>query len=233
MPTEILGLDVTFMAEILPKLLRAVWVTIQISFLAVIFGTIAGVFFGSVRVLGPRPVQRIIQVVVNFIRGVPQLIIILIVFYVLPNFGVVFNEFWTGVIALTIIAAGYEVEIVRAAVESVDEGQREAALSIGMHRRMAYLQVVLPQAGRRMIPPITNELANTVKSSALLSVIAVNELLKVGNGIINSTFVVYEVLLMMAIMYVITIGFLLWISNYLENRVFAFGGSIGLGQDAR
>ena len=86
MPTEILGLDVTFMAEILPKLLRAVWVTIQISFLAVIFGTIAGVFFGSVRVLGPRPVQRIIQVVVNFIRGVPQLIIILIVFYVLPTY---------------------------------------------------------------------------------------------------------------------------------------------------
>jgi len=233
MPIDFLGLDIEFMGEIFPRLLRAVWVTIEISFLAVIFGTLAGVLFGSLRVIGPRWVQRIIQSVVDFIRGTPQLIIILIVFYVLPNFGIVFDEFWTGVIALTIIAAGYEVEIVRAAVESIDKGQYEAALSIGMERRLAFFQIILPQAARRMIPPITNELANTVKNSALLSVIAVNELLKVGNGLINSTFVVYEVLIEMAILYLLTIGFLLWVSNHLENRIFAFDGAIGFGQEAR
>lgn len=233
MPTEILGLDLSFMLDIFPRLLEAVWVTIQISFLAVIFGTIAGVFFGSLRVIGPRWVKLTIQAVVDFIRGVPQLIIILIVFYVLPNFGVVFDEFWTGVIALTIIAAGYEVEIVRAAVESVDHGQQEAALSIGMHPRMAFTQIILPQATRRMIPAITNELANTVKNSALLSVIAVNELMKIGYGLINRYFLVFEVLIQLTFLYLITIGFLLWVSNYLENRVFAFSGAIGLKQEAR
>lgn len=226
-------LDFAFMLDIIPNLLRAVWITIEISFLAVIFGTVAGIFLGSVRVLGPRPVQLVIQGVVNFIRGVPQLVIILIVYYVLPNFGLVFDEFWTGVVALTIIAAGYEVEIVRAAVESIDKGQREAALSIGMNPTMTFTQIVLPQAARRMIPPITNELANTVKSSALLSVIAVNELLKIGNGIITRTFYVYEVLIEMAILYLLVIGFLIWISNYLENRVFAFGRNIALSQEAR
>jgi polar amino acid transport system permease protein len=152
---------------------------------------------------------------------------------VLPNFGVVFDEFWTGVIALTIIAAGYEVEIVRAAVESVDHGQQEAALSIGMHPRLAFTQIILPQATRRMIPAITNELANTVKNSALLSVIAVNELMKIGYGLINRYFLVFEVLIQLAILYLITIGLLLWVSNYLENRVFAFSGAIGLRQEAR
>ncbi|GIK42556.1 MAG: glutamine ABC transporter permease [Chloroflexota bacterium] len=226
-------LDFTFMLEIIPNLLRAVRVTIEISFLAVILGTIAGIFLGSVRVLGPRLIQLLIQGMVNFIRGVPQLVIILIVYYVLPNFGLVFDEFWTGVIALTIIAAGYEVEIVRAAVESIDKGQREAALSIGMSPIMAFSQIILPQATRRMIPAITNELANTVKSSALLSVIAVNELLKIGNGIITRTFYVYEVLLEMAILYLLVVGFLIWISNYLENRVFSFGRGVGLSQEAR
>lgn len=233
MPTDFLGLDWAFMLEILPRLLEATLVTIEISFLAVIFGTLAGVVFGSLRVIGPRPVQRIIQAVVDFIRGVPQLIIILIVFYVLPNFGIVFDEFWTGVIALTIIAAGYVVEIVRAAVESVDRGQMEAALSIGMPPRMAFVQIILPQAARRMIPSITNELANTVKNSALLSVIAVNELMKIGYGMINRYFLVFEVLIQLTVLYLLTIGFLLWVSNYLENRVFAFGGAMGLRQEAR
>ena len=84
-----------------------------------------------------------------------------------------------------------------------------------------------------MIPAITNELANTVKNSALLSVIAVNELMKIGYGLINRYFLVFEVLIELTIMYLITIGFLMWISNYLENKVFAFGGAVGLRQEAR
>lgn len=226
------ALDLQFMAEILPKLLRALVITIEISFLAVLFGIIIGILLGSLRVIGPRPVRLVIQWSVNYIRGTPQLIHFLVIYFALPRVGIVLNEFWTGVVALTVIAAGYEVEIVRAAIESVDKGQREAALAVGMTEPMVLRLVLLPQAARRMIPALTNELTNVIKASALLSVIAVNELTKVGNEIIYTTFYFAEVLLEVAVMYLIVISLLSWLSKYLENRVFAYGAT-GYATEAR
>jgi His/Glu/Gln/Arg/opine family amino acid ABC transporter permease subunit len=219
-------LDVEFMVRQFPVLFNALMVTIQISSLALLFGIVLGIVLGSLRVVGPRYVQIPIQWLVDYIRGTPQLIQFLIVYFALPRIGIVFDDFWTGVFALTVIAAGYEVEIVRAAIESIDKGQKEAALSIGMTETKALRLVLLPQAMRRMIPALTNELSNVIKASALLSVIAVNELTKIGNKIIYETFYFFEVLIEVALLYLIVIGLLGWISNYLENKTFAYGEAI-------
>ncbi len=225
-PTIIAGLDVTFMIEIFPKMVQALLVTIQISFLALFLAILIGIPLGSLRVLAPRPAQILIQWLVNYIRGTPQIIHFLVIYFALPRIGIVLNEYWTGVVALTFIAVGYEVEIVRAAIESVNKGQREAALAIGMTERMTLWLILLPQAARRMIPALTNELINVIKASALLSVIAVNELTKVGNAIIYNTFYFVEVLLEVAFLYMIVIGLIAWLSHYLEKKVFAFGPTI-------
>jgi polar amino acid transport system permease protein len=217
-----MGLDFQFMADIFPQMLRALWVTVQISFLAVLFGIVLGILLGSLRVIGPKWVKIPIQWLVNYIRGTPQLVQFLIVYFALPGIGIFLSEFWTGVVALTVIAAGYEVEIVRAAIESIDKGQREAAKSIGMTDTKTLWFVLLPQATRRMIPALTNELTNVIKASALLSVIAVNELTKIGNKIIYETFYFFEVLIEVALLYLIVISILAWISRYLENKVFAY-----------
>jgi len=137
------------------------------------------------------------------------------------------------VVALTVIATGYEIEIVRAALESLDRGQREAALSIGMNERMTLFNILLPQAAKRMIPALTNELANVVKTSSLLSVIAVNEITQIGNAMIFQHFVFAEVLIEVSILYLLLIGALTWISSYLENHVFDFGALTPISQSVR
>ncbi|MEM9157006.1 MAG: amino acid ABC transporter permease [Cyanobacteria bacterium P01_F01_bin.33] len=221
MPPIVVALDVAFMRESLPALGEAAWVTVQMSGLAVGFGLVAGCILGSMRAIGPGWVQTPIQWFVNFVRGVPPLVHIAIVYFALPRVGLFLNEFWTGVAALTAIAAGYEVEIVRSALQSIDRGQREAALSVGMSEGMALRWILLPQAIKRMLPPLTNELANVIKASSLLSVISVNELTKVGNDLIFENFVVAEVLIPVAALYLMIVSVLSLLSRYLEERVFA------------
>ena len=188
------GIDLTFMIEILPRMLRAAWVTIELGVLTIILSCILGGLLSAVRLLGGRAARWTVHAFVEFTRGVPPLVQIAIVYFALPRAGLVLDEFWTGVAALTFIGAGYTVEIVRAAVESLDRGQRENALALGLGERQTLFLVLLPQALRRILPPLTNELANVIKASALLSVISVNELTKVANDVIFVHFVVVEVL---------------------------------------
>ena len=212
------GIDLTFMIEILPRMLRAAWVTIELGVLTIILSCILGGLLSAVRLLGGRAARWTVHAFVEFTRGVPPLVQIAIVYFALPRAGLVLDEFWTGVAALTFIGAGYTVEIVRAAVESLDRGQRENALALGLGERQTLFLVLLPQALRRILPPLTNELANVIKASALLSVISVNELTKVANDVIFVHFVVVEVLIEMTFLYLVIVGGLMWLSRRLEQR---------------
>lgn len=212
------GIDLTFMIEILPRMLRAAWVTIELGVLTIILSCALGGLLSAVRILGGRAARWTIHAFVEFTRGVPPLVQIAIVYFALPRAGLVLDEFWTGVAALTFIGAGYTVEIVRAAVESLDRGQRENALALGLGERQTLFLVLLPQALRRILPPLTNELANVIKASALLSVISVNELTKVANDVIFVHFVVVEVLIEMTFLYLVIVGGLMWLSRRLEQR---------------
>ncbi len=211
-------LDIQFMLEILPKMLFAALVTLEISVLAVVFSIALGILLTTWKLLGGKVSGALIQAFVEFTRGVPQLVQIAIIYFALPRFGVVLNEFWTGVVALTFIGAGYAIEIIRGAVESLDRGQRESAIALGLSELQTLFLVLFPQAARRILPPLTNELANVIKASALLSVISVNELTKVANDIIFEYFVVIEVLIELAGLYIVIIGGLIWLSRALEKR---------------
>lgn len=211
-------LDIQFMLDILPKMLFAALVTLEISVLAVVFSIALGILLTTWKLLGGKVSGALIQAFVEFTRGVPQLVQIAIIYFALPRFGLVLNEFWTGVVALTFIGAGYAIEIIRGAVESLDRGQRESAISLGLSELQTLFLVLYPQAVRRILPPLTNELANVIKASALLSVISVNELTKVANDIIFEYFVVIEVLIELAGLYIVIIGGLIWLSRALEKR---------------
>ena len=212
------GLDTEFMIDILPKLLRATWITIQISVLTVILSCIFGGLLSAWRILGGRVVRAIIYGFVEFTRGVPPLVQIALIYFALPRFGVVLNEFWTGVAALTFIGVGYTIEIVRSQVESLGRGQSDASLALGLSPWQTLFLVLMPQALRRILPPLTNELVNVIKASALLSVISVNELTKVANELIYIHFVVIEVLIELTVLYLVVVGSLMWLSRWLERR---------------
>ncbi len=218
-------LDIDYILNILPRLLRALGTTVIISVTALAIGTTLGVSLGALHVMSrPRGVFRtIVNAYVFVIRGTPAIVQIFALFFLLPRFGLQLPPFWVGVIALALNSTGYQVEIVRAAIASVDMGQREAAMSIGMTEGKAMRLIIVPQAARRMIPPLTNELSNLVKASSILSVIAVFELTKAGNAIIAANYRYVEVLTLQALLYFIVIQTLSWGTKYLETRVFSYG----------
>ncbi|MDA9601516.1 amino acid ABC transporter permease [Alphaproteobacteria bacterium] len=212
-------LDTNFMLEILPRVLRASLVTLEISFLSLFFSVTLGLIFSIIALTSGKLINIIIRCFVEFTRGVPQLVQISIIYFALPYIGIYFDEFWTGVVALSFIGAGYTIEIFRNAVLNVNKGQHEAGKILGLTNYQTLIYVLYPQIIKRSLPPITNELINVVKASALLSVISVNELTKIMNDVIFEYFVVIEVLLEATIMYLLIISVLVSISRYFEKRL--------------
>lgn len=215
-------LDIPFIFGILPRVMGALALTIAVSLISLVLGTIAGMFLGVIKSMSRQGsiARWLIDAFVWVVRGTPVLVQIFAFFFLLPKIGIRLDPFWVGVIALTFNSAGYQVEIVRAAIESIGRGQHEAALSIGMSRNMAMRYIVLPQALRRMIPPLTNEMANLIKASSALSVIALFELTKASNAIIAGTFKFTEVLIVEAVLYFAVIHLLVTSSRKIEQRAF-------------
>ena len=212
-------LDVAFMIEILPRVLRAALVTLQLSFLSLFFSIILGLVLSTLALSSGKLMNILIRCFVEFTRGVPQLVQISIIYFALPYIGIYFDEFWTGVVALSFIGAGYTIEIFRNAVLNIEKGQHEAGKILGLNNFQILIYVLYPQIIKRSLPPITNELINVVKASALLSVISVNEITKIMNDVIFEYFVVIEVLIEATVMYLIIISALVALSRYFERKL--------------
>jgi polar amino acid transport system permease protein len=200
-------------------MLLAAGVTVQVSLLSLGLACLIAPPLATVRLIGPRHLRWLVQAFVEIVRGVPPLVVITFVYFALPRIGVVLSGFWTGVSALTVVGTVYAVEIMRAAIESLGRGQLETALALGFPRWKAYLELLLPQALRRILPPLTNELANIIKASALLSVISVHEISQVGNALIFETFVVVEILVQMTLLYLVIVGSMTMLSRRLERSL--------------
>jgi polar amino acid transport system permease protein len=203
----------------IPALLVGVWATIRICLVAIVLGTMIGVLvgLGSLSIVGP--VRWLARAYVDFIRATPLLIQLLLIYFVLPAIGLKFSEFWAGVTALSINAGGFIAESVRGAIGGIDPGQSEAAKSIGMTHGETLRIVLLPQALRTFLPPMTNELISLVKNSALLSVISVYELTRAGQAIIATNFAPVEIYLLLAIYYYVLITAISVFSRMVERRV--------------
>lgn len=205
--------------EFLPRMLQAAVVTVEVSVLALALACLVAPPLAVLRMIGPWPVRWLVAAVVEVVRGVPPLVVIAFVYFALPAIGIVLSGFWTGVVALAVVGAVYAVEIARSAIESLGRGQREAALALGFPVWRTYLELLLPQALKRILPPLTNELANVIKASALLSVIAVQEISHVGHALIFETFVVVEVIIQMTLLYLLIVGTLSVFARALERRL--------------
>jgi len=214
--------DFSLVWEIAPRLIDGLVLTLQLSLWSVVLGLSSGIALGLFRVSGVLPaLQILVKGYVYFMRGTPLLVQIYIVFFLLPRAGLTLSPFWTGVSALSLHMAAYVTEITRSAIQSVPPGQGEAAISVGLNRFQTLWIVQLPQAAKRMIPPLTNELASTIKNTSLLSVIAVFELTKAGNSIIQREFIFFEVFFVVAIYYLVVVQLVTTVANVLERRVFA------------
>ncbi len=214
-----MGIDWPVVIMALPLLAQGALTTLQISLSAIVLGTLGGVALGLMALGGWRPARWFARAYVDFIRGTPLLIQIFLVFFALPVVGLRLGETWSGIAALSINCAGYVAEIVRGTVGSVERGQAEAAQSIGMTRGQVLVFILLPQALRPMVPPLTNELISLVKNSSLLSVIAVYELTRAGQAIITTYFDPFEIYALLALYYYAIVSVLAYASRAIERRL--------------
>jgi His/Glu/Gln/Arg/opine family amino acid ABC transporter permease subunit len=166
--------------ESLPALLGGVWLTVQLTVVSVSLGLMIGVLGGLARVSDHKFLNIPALVYVTIMRGVPMLVTILFLYYGMPSIGFVWDPFLVAVIALAATNGAYVTEIVRSGIQGVDRGQMRAARSLGMSYPLAMRRIILPQALRRVLPPITNESITLLKNTALVSVIALSDLLRVG-----------------------------------------------------
>jgi His/Glu/Gln/Arg/opine family amino acid ABC transporter permease subunit len=211
--------DWSLVEKSVPLLGTGLLMTLKISSLAMLIGLALGGALGLASMSSFAPARWFVRAYVDFIRGTPLLIQIFLVYFALPVIGINLPEFWAGVIALSLNAAGFLAEIVRAGLGSIEKGQAEAARSIGMRHHQILFHVLLPQSLRSVVPPATNEMITLVKGSALLSVISVYELTRAGQAVIAVHFAPFEIFLLIALYYYLTVSLLAWLSRWLERKL--------------
>jgi His/Glu/Gln/Arg/opine family amino acid ABC transporter permease subunit len=214
-----MSIDWSIVQTAIPLLARGTLVTLQISLAAGVLAIAIGFTLGLAALSNIAPLRFAIAAYVDFVRGTPLLIQVFLVFFALPVIGIRFDEIWAGIIALAFNTSAYIAETVRGGVGSVERGQTEAAKSIGMFRWQILTWILLPQALRPMLPPLTNELISMTKNTSLLSVISVYELTRAGQAIISVHFVPFEIYLLLALYYYVLIKSLSYLSRFVENRM--------------
>lgn len=199
-----MGLDWGIIQRSLPLLLQGAAMTVQLTTIAVSIGILIGTFAGMARLSHVAPIRIASTVYVDFIRGTPLLVQIFMVYMGLPQItGVVIPPYLAAVIAMSINSGAYVAEIVRAGIQSIDRGQTEAALSLGLTPAQTMRYIILPQAFRRIIPPLGNEFIAMLKDSSLVSAIALEELVRKGQIIITRTFRPFDIWLVVALIYLV------------------------------
>jgi His/Glu/Gln/Arg/opine family amino acid ABC transporter permease subunit len=201
-----------------PAMFVGVGATLRVSAVAMILATLIGVVAGLASMSRVGPIRCVTRIYTDFVRATPLLIQLLLIYFALPAAGIRLSEFWAGVIALSLNAGGFIAEGVRGAIGGIDRGQSEAAKAIGMTHGQTLRYILLPQAARSFLPPLTNELISLVKNSALLSVISVYELTRAGQAVIATHFKPVEVYLLLALFYYVLITGIAMLSRLVERR---------------
>jgi His/Glu/Gln/Arg/opine family amino acid ABC transporter permease subunit len=164
--------------ESLPQLLRGLVVTLQIGAVSIVCGLVGGLFLAVARMYAPKFAQALIRIYIDVFRSIPLLVLLIVVYYALPFVGIRLSPFLSAVTALSLVSAAYTAEIFRAGIEAIPHGQFEASAALGLSSRHTMVDVILPQAIRIVIPPLTNNCINVLKDTALASVVAMPDLLK-------------------------------------------------------
>ncbi|MCC4241519.1 amino acid ABC transporter permease [Thalassospira povalilytica] len=162
----------------LPQLLNGLLVTIGIGVTSIIAGLIGGLFLAVLRLYAGPVTNTLVRGYIDVFRSIPLLVLLIIVYYALPFVGIRLSPFFSAVTALTLVSAAYTAEIFRAGIEAIPKGQFEASAALGLSNRYTMTDVILPQAIRIVIPPLTNNCINVLKDTALASVVAMPDLLK-------------------------------------------------------
>lgn len=213
----------TFRWEVVTTNLHLYWAGLQITVFVVLgsfaIATVLGVMVALLRMSENPIIKPVMAAYVNVFRAIPMLVFILFMYYGLAiAFNLGLTAIGAGMLALVIQYSAWLGEIFRAGIQAVPDGQRQAALSVGMSVPRAFFSITLPQATRISIPPTANMLIGMVKDSSLLYIIGVSELLRVTNTLANRTFRYFEVYFALVVIYLALTTLIYYGGKYLERR---------------
>jgi polar amino acid transport system permease protein len=164
--------------DTLPLLLMGLWITVGLGVAAILLGAAGGLLLALLRLYAPMPVRFLAIAYINVFRAIPLLVLLIVIYYALPFVGLRLTSFTSATMALSLVSAAYSAEILRAGIEGVPRGQSEAARALGLSRVRQMTDVILPQAIKLVIPPLTSNAINVMKDTSLASVVAMPDLLK-------------------------------------------------------
>ena len=210
--------SLNFALDALPTLLQGALITLQLTAVAVTLGLVGGTLLGIARLSPLAPLRLATRIYIDFFRGTPLLVQIFMIYFGIPALvnslgsSFSFNRFVAAILALTLNSAAYLAEIVRAGIQSIDLGQREAAESLGLGPVQTMRYIIFPQAFRRMIPPLGNEFITLLKDTSLVAVIGYEELFRRGQLIVAQNYRAFEIYITVALVYLVL--------NTLSSQVF-------------
>lgn len=196
-------MDMNFIINSLPYLLKGSIMTIQLTVITLIFGTILGIIMALLK-LTKNPFMRSFSTLYTWIfRGTPMMLQLFFFYYALPLMGITLTPFTAAVIGLSLNCGAYMAEIIRGGIISIDKGQFEASKALGFTYFQTMSKIILPQTLRIIIPPVGNEFITMLKDTSLVSTIAMAELMRSAVQISSTTFKYTEMLLAAAFLYLV------------------------------
>ena len=212
-------LDFGLVFENIDTLLQALFVTVSLALLAEVFGIILGLVLALMKIGRSKLLAALAQIYIDVFRGTPLLIQIIFIYFATPNLGLrIQSLFFAGLIALTLNSAAYVAEIFRSGIQSIDKGQMEAGRASGLTYAQAMRHIIVPQAFRRVIPPLTNEFVMLIKDTSIVSVIGLEELLRSAR-VLQSATANGTPLVAAALFYLAICLPLIYLANGLERRL--------------
>ncbi|MBE1554451.1 amino acid ABC transporter permease [Sporosarcina limicola] len=192
--------------------------TLEISALALLFAIPIGIIVGMGRISRNKFIRLVASIYVEVMRGVPLLVLLIWIYFVLGQF-IKLGAYWGSVLGLAVFTGAFIAEIVRAGIQGVATGQMEAARSAGMSHTQAMRHIILPQAFRRVLPPLASQFIMLIKDSSLISVISATELTLDAKNLVVNTFKPLEVWTFVAVVYFVMTFSLSLIIRYFEKRL--------------
>lgn len=214
-----MNFDFDLVVQSFPLLLLGAGVTVKITAVSVSVGMLIGMLVGIARLSKNWIIKTLAAVYVDFIRGTPLLVQLFLVYFALPIvLGTRIDPFIAAITACSINSGAYVAEIFRGGIQSIDKGQMEAGRSLGLTWGQTMQHIILPQAFKRIIPPLGNEFIAMMKDSSLVSVIGFEELTRRGQLIIARTYGSFEIWLSVAAIYLVMTFTISRLVDYLERR---------------
>jgi polar amino acid transport system permease protein len=213
-------MDGELMVKSIPFLLKGTVVTLELSILSVLFGSIIGFLAGLSRLSKNKILKFFVACYSDFFRGTPMIVQLFLVYFALPSIlHINIEPFAACVISCSLNSGAYISEIVRGGIMGIDSGQTEAGKSLGLGRYQILWYIILPQAVKRILPAMGNEFIGLLKGTSIVSVIGMRELTREGQLIIARTYASFEIWMMVAVYYLVLVLVLSRLVNFLERRL--------------